>query len=198
MSVGRFDVAPLGNTQYQQVVARSLFSAGDCERIVAQLDPGDWTAAGITAEGSTAAAYDNKVRSATLQKLPCDDSWPFRELVDAIAGVNSEVYRFELSGVYDSDGPSVARYRAEETDHFRPHQDAGGAHCRRKLTYVVQLSDGDSYVGGDLLIKDGGIVGPRAQGTLIIFPSSLFHVVSPVIQGVRHALVGWIHGPTMA
>jgi len=198
VSLGRFDVAPLGNTQYQQVVSRQVFSPRDCDQVVAGLAGADWTAAGITAEGSTSAAYDNKVRSAMLQKLPCDDSWPFAELVEAVGAVNSEVYRFELSGVYDSDAPSVARYRAEESDHFRPHQDAGGAHCRRKLTYVVQLSDGDAYTGGDLLIKDGGIVAPREQGTLIVFPSTLFHVVSPVIQGVRHALVGWIHGPTIA
>ena len=194
----RFDLAPLANDQYQQVVARPLFTAEECDGIVGLLSEDRWTAAGITQEGTRAAAYDGKVRSASLQRLPDDDSWPLASLVDGIAEVNAEIYRFELSGLWDSDFPSVARYRAEQTDHFRPHQDAGGAHCRRKLTFVVQLSHGDDYAGGDLLIKDGGIVAPRDVGTLIVFPSTLFHVVSPVTHGVRHALIGWVHGPTVS
>ena len=194
----QFDVAPVANRQYQEVSVRPLFDAAQCAQILGALDGRAWSDAGITQEGSRAAAYDAKVRSAKLQKLPCDDSWPFDPLVRALGEVNSEVFRFSLSGIYDSDSPSVARYRAEQTDHFRPHQDAGGAHCRRKLTYVVQLSDGGGYNGGDLLIKDGGVVAPREQGTLVVFPSTLFHVVSPVTMGVRHALIGWLHGPTMS
>ena len=194
----RFDVAPPANAQYQEVTALSLFDADECAQVLAALDGQRWTDAGITQDGSRAAAYDAKVRSAKLQQLPDDGSWPFDRLVRALSDVNSEVYRFQLSGIYDSDAPSVARYSAEQTDHFRPHQDAGAAHSRRKLTYVVQLSDGADYGGGDLLIKDGGIVAPRDQGTLIVFPSTLFHVVSPVTMGVRHALIGWVHGPTMS
>lgn len=193
-----FDLPPLGNVNYQQVVARPLFTAADCEQTLDALDEEDWTAAAITSEGSRSAAYDDKVRSAKLQRLPTDDSWPFQQMVDALGEVNSEVFRFITSGIFDSDAPSVARYSAERADHFRPHQDAAGAHCRRKLTFVVQLTDGDEYGGGDLLFKDGGIVAPRDRGTLIVFPSTLFHVVSPVTKGVRHALVGWVHGPTLA
>lgn len=194
----QFDVAPVGNRQYQEVSVRSVFDTAQCAQVIGALDGRGWTDAAITQVGSRAAAYDAKVRSAKLQKLPDDESWPFEQLLRAVADINSEVFRFTLSGIYDSDSPSVARYSAEQTDHFRPHQDAGGAHCRRKLTYVVQLSDGNDYGGGDLLIKDGGVVAPREQGTLVVFPSTLFHVVSPVTMGVRYALIGWVHGPTMS
>ena len=80
----------------------------------------------------------------------------------------------------------------------RPHRDVGATNSTRKLTYVVQLSASAAYSGGDLFFPDLGHVAPRDQGTLIVFPSFLSHVVSPLMAGTRHALVSWIHGPTFA
>jgi PKHD-type hydroxylase len=194
----RFDLGPIANPHFQQAVSRPLFDRDQCESIIALGSEERWEAAGITQPGSSQAAYDGKIRSAGLQTLSDDGSWPLGQLVTAIGEVNDEVFRFNLSGMYDSDAPSLARYRAEETDHFRPHKDAGEHNSRRKLTYVVQLSAGDHYQGGDLLINDGGKLGPRAQGTLVVFPSTLTHVVSPVTAGVRYVIVGWILGPTLS
>ena len=36
----------------------------------------------------------------------------------------------------------------------------------------------------------------REQGSIIIFPSFVYHRVTPVTHGRRHSLVGWIAGPT--
>jgi len=62
----------------------------------------------------------------------------------------------------------------------------------------VQLSDPAAYLGGDLLLTLTGTHVSREQGSLIVFPSFLQHVVSPVIRGTRHVLVGWVHGPTFS
>lgn len=194
----RFDLQPIGNPHYQEVVGRPLFSGAECERVLGLLDESLWSDAAVTGEGGRGARYDEKIRSAKLQPLPADDSWPFDKLVTAIAEINAEVFRFKLTGIYTTDPPSVARYHSQSTDHFRPHQDAGAHHCRRKLTYVVQLSDGSSYEGGDLLVMDDRKVAPRERGTLVVFPSTLTHVVSPVIVGIRYVIVGWVYGPTLA
>ena len=36
----------------------------------------------------------------------------------------------------------------------------------------------------------------REQGSIIIFPSFVYHQVTPVRRGMRQSLVGWISGPT--
>ena len=98
-------------------------------------------------------------------------------------------------GIYESDRPAIARYTAAEFGQFRAHIDAGASHSTRKLSYVVQLDKGSSYTGGDLFFSDLGTAAPRDQGTLVVFPSTLTHVVTPVIEGIRHVVVGWVDGP---
>lgn len=194
----RLVLPPVLNPHYQEVVTRPLFDAEQCATIRALVRDGEWEAAGVTGPRGSGDAYDAKVRSATLGVLPDDGSWPLDALVDALGEINSEVYRFALVGLFGSDRPSVARYRSQDADHFRPHQDAGGVHARRKLTYVVQLSPGTDYQGGDLVFGERGKVAPRDQGTLVVFPSTLTHVVTPVISGERQVVVGWVHGPTLS
>jgi len=67
----------------------------------------------------------------------------------------------------------------------------------RKLSIVIQLSDPDTYEGGDLSFSE--VQNPerndlRKRGTIIVFPSYLQHQVSPVTSGVRHSLVSWVWG----
>lgn len=194
----RYRLGPLRNPHYQQIAFRPLFDGVECNSIVQGLDPDGWEEAAITSDGGAPGdGYDATVRSARLQQMPNDDSWPVQRLVDAIGEVNSELWRFDLQGLAEYDAPSVGRYTGERADHFRPHQDAGPQHCNRKLTYVIQLSAGTDYRGGDLLFRDRSDVAPRDQGTLIVFPATLFHVVSPVIQGTRFSLIGWAHGPSL-
>lgn len=66
----------------------------------------------------------------------------------------------------------------------------------RKLSVVIQLSDGNSYEGGDFEFRE--IEKPsafRIQGSVLVFPSYLLHRVLPVTKGTRHSIVGWMEGP---
>jgi len=71
----------------------------------------------------------------------------------------------------------------------------------RKLTLSLQLTDPSEYEGGDFQFKwigDDGlkVETPKSRelGTIIIFPSFLWHQVTPVTKGVRKALVNWTIG----
>ena len=82
----------------------------------------------------------------------------------------------------------------------------------RKLSYSVNLSHPDEYEGGHFEWTDPFGLNPqtmtpdnityraeqkaREQGSIIVFPSFVYHQVTPVIRGMRHSLVGWIAGPT--
>jgi PKHD-type hydroxylase len=68
----------------------------------------------------------------------------------------------------------------------------------RKITAVIQLSDSNSYLGGDLTLFDC-IEYPdrkeiREQGTVIFFPSFIFHKVNEVTYGTRYSAVSWFLG----
>lgn len=79
----------------------------------------------------------------------------------------------------------------------------------RKLSTSVILSDGNDYEGADFemidspsitpndnrglrLIKDPGF---RTKGSIIFFPSSVWHRVTPITSGVRNSMVFWWLGP---
>ena len=68
----------------------------------------------------------------------------------------------------------------------------------RKLSFSLQLSDPDSYEGGNLeyIGSDGKLyVAPRTQGALIVFDSRTKHRVREVRKGTRRSIVGWVVGP---
>jgi PKHD-type hydroxylase len=189
---------PLGNPTFSELVTRPLLSPEECAALIALNDDQAWKQAEVVNATAAAGRYDPEIRSVSSQALPLDDRWPWQRLLDLLGDVNSEVFRFRLSGVPMHDSPSILRYSAETTDHFRPHSDVGPNTATRKLTYIVQLSPPGDYSGGDLLLTQTGTHVTRDQGTLVVFPSFLHHVVSPVVRGTRHVLVGWVHGPTFA
>ena len=95
------------------------------------------------------------------------------------------------------DPPLLFRYKADRNDHYIWHTDIKSGDSVRKLSFSLQLTDSDEYVGGDLefmpSIKDTKL---RNKGHITIFPSYLVHRVSAMQSGVRHTIVGWIYGPS--
>jgi predicted 2-oxoglutarate/Fe(II)-dependent dioxygenase YbiX len=66
----------------------------------------------------------------------------------------------------------------------------------RKLNLIVQLSEPNSYVGGDLIIGHSNpITIPREVGTAVIFPANYPHSVSKVTEGSRYSLICHVWGP---
>ncbi len=68
----------------------------------------------------------------------------------------------------------------------------------RKISFVIQLSDADSYTGGDFEFKHHENPNPeklRSQGTVICFMPYHEHRVKSIESGTRYSLVGWYEGP---
>lgn len=93
-------------------------------------------------------------------------------------------------------------YSAEANGKYDWHYDTFWANPTvydRKLSIVIQLSDSDSYTGGNFQF-DSQLPQPpeeaiRTKGTVIVFPSFLLHRVTPVLSGTRNSLVTWVQGP---
>ena len=63
---------------------------------------------------------------------------------------------------------------------------------QRKLSFSLMLNDG--YVGGNFELLQPP--GPTTEvGKLLVFPSYLAHKITPVTQGVRYVIFGWVYGP---
>jgi PKHD-type hydroxylase len=67
----------------------------------------------------------------------------------------------------------------------------------RKLSMTCQLTDGSEYQGGELEFDFRNYDPPQRdepKGSIIIFPSFVWHRVKPVTKGVRYSLVVWNQG----
>lgn len=135
--------------------------------------------------------------------------------------VNRENFLYDLTNI---DGESLQYTVYGEGEYYGWHNDAGLAshykpvsqgnrghgqelfhdfvnvNCElvRKLSFSIQLSDPDSYEGGQFQLLDeagNSYIAPRQKGTIILFDSRAQHRVRKVTKGVRKSIVGWTVGP---
>jgi PKHD-type hydroxylase len=65
------------------------------------------------------------------------------------------------------------------------------------VTLSLQLSNAADYEGCDLQVRAGNQIdsAPRLRGSLVAFPANVLHQVTPILSGIRRALVVWAVGP---
>ena len=151
----------------------------------------DWTLGMIDDHDVQAA-----IRNVYVQEVELKGMF-YEKLLAYVWAANQALWKFDLTGLNRADPPQLLRY--EQGAHYDWHIDHDGQSSSRKLTCIVQLSDGADYEGGDLDVfpplTQSSPVDWRACGTLIIFPVYVPHRVVRVDAGTRHALVFWVHGP---
>lgn len=107
---------------------------------------------------------------------------------------------WQLQGI----NPRFRYCRYDAGQRFRLHQDGvyhQDADCRSRLTFMIYLTDGDAFTGGDTVFYAGGPgsgvggaepvevarVRPSA-GTLIVFDHRIWHAGAPLDAGVKHVI----------
>lgn len=149
--------------------------------------------------GLVGGLHHHNIRRAEIAWLDDsgDASWVMARIVDGVARANRERFDFDITEFKER--LQVASYDESDAGHYDWHSDIGdGPIARhRKLTIVVQLSDGAHYEGGALEINLGGAVhtATREAGDAALFASFMLHRVVPVTRGRRHSLTCWCHGP---
>jgi len=96
----------------------------------------------------------------------------------------------------------LAEYDSSYKGEYKRHHDVfwiNNSIYHRKLTCVIQLSDPNTYEGGDFEIfnqnQKPNKEEIREQGTVIFIPSFIEHQATPVTYGTRHSLAVWFEGP---
>jgi len=167
-----------------------VFTPEECKKII---DIGNKK--GLV-EGRTRKGINKEYRKSTISWLYSSDNldWVFRRITDIIINLNKDYFKFNLFGFIE--GFQFTHYRAPDGN-YKKHVDRGKDMYVRKLSLSVQLSDPNSYEGGNFVLYEGNepTVLPKEQGKLIAFPSYVLHEVQPVTKGERYSLVAWITGP---
>ena len=182
--------------------------AHECEDIIAygkSLNPKE----GITAASKTMLSdeekreHSKKIRSSKTVFI--GDTWLKKDLQSFVEYANKS-WKFNLKCNED-----VQFTEYEPRGHYNWHNDAiknpmNLKNMMRKLSIVVQLSKPENYEGGgfkfnlrglDSHTKDTIISPPpqfKQQGSVIVFPSFLWHKVEPITSGKRYSLVMWTLG----
>ena len=139
----------------------------------------------------------------------CNDQWLYDVIWPFMVRANEEAgWRYQIKA---AESCQITRYKKGGFYSF--HRDGNGDHLSaynnpqnafmhgyvRKLSMSVMLNDNfdggafefASYSKGDCVITPI----EASSGSVIFFPSSMEHRVSPVTKGTRYSLVTWFVGP---
>ncbi|MFZ4534800.1 2OG-Fe(II) oxygenase [Propionivibrio sp.] len=105
------------------------------------------------------------------------------------------VYRVNGHFGWHQDGREV-----EGPESYGSDAETGASGFARRVTGVLFLSDNTEYSGGRLELRDEhGVIHTDPSflvaGTCVVFPSHVFHRVTPVVSGIRKTLATWALGP---
>lgn len=132
---------------------------------------------------------------AWLDETP-QSQWLYDKIADYAYTANKAMWNFDIWGYLDSFQYTIYHGGG---GHYDWHADCGPSMSNRKLSCVLQLSDPNDYVGGDLEMNTGSSILQvvRGKGLLCFFPSFVLHRVTPLISGKRTSLVTWLSGANL-
>jgi PKHD-type hydroxylase len=146
---------------------------------------------------------DKKIRNSNIAWL--DERWIYKAIHPYVYGSNQNSgWNFEWSITENCQFTIYKKgqfYDWHQDSHFKPY-DSGALQGKiRKLSMTILLNDAKEFKGGDFLFdlttpkdKKKNIIKVKeltTKGSVIVFPSFLWHKVEPVTKGTRYSLVVW-------
>ena len=136
-----------------------------------------------------------------------NDKWIYKEIQPYIhqANVNAE-WNFEWDW---SESCQFTEYKKGQfydwhcDSYIEPYNQPENQNTHgklRKLSMTISLTDPDEYEGGDLefdfrnqdeAVQPSICTEIRPKGSIVVFPSFVWHRVKPITKGVRYSLVIW-------
>ena len=156
----------------------------------------------------------NKQQKTSLKKIRnsyasfIDEKWLYNLLFPFVQNAN------QLSGwkfAFDWAEP-IQFTRYKKNQHYHWHNDSNNSqnlsnlksHGKiRKLSLVASLSDPKDYEGGDFKFQFRNSDDPTREykvpqliprGSVLVFPSYIWHKVEPITKGTRYSIVMWARG----
>jgi PKHD-type hydroxylase len=125
-------------------------------------------------------------------------SWLYQKIHSTVLSINKQYYHFDIEGI---EAIQYTTYDAPDGA-YNMHIDYNpNSIVHRKISLTIQLSDDNSYEGGDLIVYPSSFDMPfkslRKKGSMTSFLSHMIHEVTPVTKGTRKSLVVWVGGPPL-
>ena len=169
------------------VTIDQLLSADELARARSLLQQSQWVSGQVSAGVQAAEVKNNQQLPEQAQHLPT-----LRQLV--LDALNRSPLFFAAALPLKILPPFFNRYTGD-TNHYGFHTDnamrrvpdMSGSYVRSDISATLFLSDPQDYDGGVLTINDTfGTHGIKLQaGSLVVYPSSSIHAVTPVTRGER-------------
>lgn len=153
----------------------------------------------LTGTNEDPAQQDFSKRKSKISWI--DEHWLYKLLHPFVQEANRQAgWNFEFS---HSEAVQFTTYKAPG-EHYDWHYDFNEKdNSIRKLSCVVSLSDPTEYKGGMFQLYPSNVMkNPQVievselkpKGTVLIFPSFLWHKVAPITEGIRYSAVTWYRG----
>ena len=120
-------------------------------------------------------------------------------VLQKVAQTANRYFKYDINGIEKA---QVMKYTAPSNG-YGWHIDIGaeGIAANRKIGVSILLNE--DYKGGQFQFKSWGhgskpkitTVPISSRGSIVVFPSFLYHRVKPVTKGIRYSLVAWFLGP---
>ena len=176
---------------------KSYFSADECKSILERSKELTFREATLGESGDTENSGHRKSKVAWVYPELFPDLYDTLWKLERQA--NKDWFGFHVDNL---EYIQIAEYDGNIQGEYKKHQDVfyiNGSERHRKLSAVIQLSDPNDYEGGDLQFFDclyyPDAADIRQQGTVIFFPSFIYHQANPVTSGIRYSLAAWFEGP---
>lgn len=140
--------------------------------------------------------FDIRISKVSWIPINAVTEWIYQRLTNCVLEVNSQFFNFDLDLIQNL---QFTRYYGNSKGFYGKHLDSMNWNLPvdRKLSFVLQLSDPSEYEGGELRLhlSDNADVVHKKKGLITFFPSSVLHECTPVLEGERYVIVGWVSGP---
>jgi len=147
-----------------------------------------------------------KIRNSNV--IWMNDEWIYNAIVPFINEANKEAgWNFDIDWMEDYqftiyDKLQHYSWHSDEFANPMEYTDANFNGKIRKISAIVSLSNPKEYKGGTLefqyrdepKVKNYPCKEIKEKGSIIVFPSFVWHRVTPVTSGTRHSLVLWSVG----
>lgn len=162
----------------------------------------------IGKEKSSDLNLDIDYRNSNISWL--NEPWIYKEIIPYINKAN-EMAKWNFN-ITQTETCQFTEYKLNQKYNWHQdgfsepynHPELGLDKITRKLSTVVSLSDSKDYTGGELEfcwftnrreIHTQTCEQMLNRGSVIVFPSFVWHRVKPVLSGTRYSLVLWSCGP---
>jgi PKHD-type hydroxylase len=121
------------------------------------------------------------------------------KLEEFLKFTNTNIFGFELYPFDNYQHVFLNTYSFDKDGRYDYHYD-GHPHNEiftTKITMLINTSE-EKYEGGEFCIFEGKekeIKEYSKPGSILLFPSFLFHAVKPVTKGIRKSIALWAAGP---